>query len=356
MSSSFSEGMSSFVQCFKGPAAELFTEHLKTNPEHFDSWMYRGTSYRILGLTSKAISDYATAEKYGSPCEKLVVQGLSLLTQDKFSGATALFKQATTSFPNDAIGWHHYGYIRCLPEFKYSDEAAFALRKAISLNYRFSGVTYYLLGKILISKGDRSAIDLFREGLRLNPTCTVMHIELGGALLEAGSSREAEKLLSKALELNDTLVEANRLLGKLFSLEGNDAEAAKHRSVFEKAALKQGANSGRDMGKGGDGSYDWESVRDETWKSIKKDSLTKARYRNITYYKIKDRRPDSDKFIWVSKDTAGHAGSGFKVWIEKGRKIVFDSSYDEKLQRIANKHDSNEGNEIAIQSMSIDFK
>ena len=217
------------MQCFKAPAAKLFTEHLKTNPEHFDSWMYRGWSYDILGSRNEAVSDYAMAEKHGSPCEKMVAQGLSLQAEKKFSDATALFKEATIAYPNDAIGWHHYGSSQCDNQ----DEAIFALRKAISLNYRYSGLTHYYLGKHLVSKKEYAkAIDHFREGVRLNPTCTVNHIELGSALLAAGSLQEAEDHLLKALELNDNLIEANRLLATLYGRKGDLKEFLKHSNVF----------------------------------------------------------------------------------------------------------------------------
>ena len=208
--------------CFKAPAAKLFTEHLKTNPKHFDSWMFRGWSYDVLGSTNEAVSDYAMAEKHGSPCEKLIAQGMSLQAQKKFSDATALFEEATIAYPNDAIGWHHYGFMISCDD---QDEAIFALRKAISLNYRYSGLTHYYLGKLLVSKGENvKAIANFMEGVRLNPTCTSNHIELGSALLAAGFLQEAEDYLLKALELNDNLTEANFLLAMLYYRKGDFKE------------------------------------------------------------------------------------------------------------------------------------
>ena len=229
----FSKGMSTFMQCFKAPAAKLFTEHLKTNPKHFDSWMFRGLSYDILDSREEAVSDYAMAEKHGSPCEKLVAQGLSLQTEKKFSDATALFKEATIAYPNDAIGWHHYGS-SCDDQ----DEAIFALKKAISLNYRYSGLTHYYLGKLLVSKGKNTeAIDHFMEGVRLNPTCTNNHIELGSALLAAGFLQEAEDHLLKALELNDSIIEANLVLGMLYYRKRDFKECEKHFDVFNSFVL-----------------------------------------------------------------------------------------------------------------------
>ncbi len=62
-------------------------------------------------------------------------------------------------------------------------------------------------------------------------------------------------------------------------------------------------------------------------------------------YKIKDPAKDGD-YLWVSLDTAKHAGSAFKVWEDKRSKIVFKSSYDEHFKEMKQKHDSNEGREI----------
>ena len=39
-------------------------------------------------------------------CEKMVVQGLNLQAQEKYSDATVVFKEATIVYPSDAIGWH----------------------------------------------------------------------------------------------------------------------------------------------------------------------------------------------------------------------------------------------------------
>lgn len=388
MASSFSQGLSTFMQCFKAPAIKLFSEHLQAHPDHFDSWMYRGISHQILGNSTEAIKDFEKAANYGSPCERLVVQGLSLQEQGKHSDAATLFERATKIHSNEAIGWHFYG-IQC----GNSEVAIIALQNAIKLNYRFSGITHYFLGQLLLQKGETyEAIDQFRRGLRHDPTCTVMYIALGGALMKTGSDAKAKELLLKALELNDTQIEANRLLASLYARENNHAEAAKHQAVYlaqggelhhnkepkqQHGGKKEGAtaeespksagsytparyDSGK--GKGGDGGSgdgngsddDWVATREEKWREIKKKSLKKGVYQGVTMYRIENPN-EKGKYIWVSKDTAGHAGSGFKVWKEnsKGNKLEFDSSYDHRFQKMTNKHESNAGKVIKMSDMNF---
>ena len=366
----FNQGLSTFMQCFKGPAAELFTKHLKTNPGHFDSWMYRGLCYAILGKKSEAVSDYTTAEKYGTPSEKMVVQGLKLQVQDRSEEAVAVFKQITTTYPSDPMGWHYYGTTRFNQGYT-DDETASALKKAISLNVNYQrsevGLTYFFLGRLLNLNGKtEEAIDHLRKGVDLNPTCTVNYIELGAALLQKGSHAEAKRHLLYALELNDTQIEANRCLAKLFHEEKNYDDAGMHAAVFigSTTIVKEeeggkgggGGNSGGSGSSGDDDSEDddWESRRAKTWQNTKKEATVKAKHEGIIYYKITDG--SKKRKIWVSHDTAKHAGSAFKVWLDKRSKIVFGSSCDKNLRIIKDKHESNAGREIKKSDMQILWK
>lgn len=179
-----------------------------------------------------------------------------------------------------------------------------------------------------------------------------MYIELGSALLKVGSYAEAKQLLLRALELNDTQIEANRLLAELFLHEKNYPEATKHEAIFKersRGSQQKRGGAGGGSGESSSSDDDTESTAADAWKRIKKESLCKAKYGRVIYHRIKD--PNGQKHIWVSRDTAKHAGSAFKVWLEKGSRIVFDSSYDENLKRMAGKHESNAGREIMISAM-----
>ena len=56
---------------------------------------------------------------------------------------------------------------------------------------------------------------------------------------------------------------------------------------------------------------------------------------------------------WVTLDRARHAGAGFKVWIDKESYIEFESSYDNALEIMPDKHESNEGKRIRKVNMNI---
>lgn len=363
--SEFQKGLSTFMRCFKAPAAELFSQHLKTNPTHFDSWMYRGICYSILGKQDEAISDFTTAAKYGNPCEKMVMQGLGLQAQRKHEEAVLLLKQATTAYPNDPMGWHYYGVIR-LYQGNADDEVASALKSAIRLNYRYSEVSHLILGQLLRSKGEVSkSIDHLRTGLSMNPTCTVNYIELGAALLEIHQCGEAKDLLLKALELNDTQVEANRLLATLYFLEKNFDAAGHHAAIFfgKTTDCKQrqrgngggssssGGGGGDDGGSGGSGSDESDGDEISNEEALKQEAVAKAVHNRIDYFKI--RVGTKKKYIWVSLDKAKHGGAAFKVWKDKGATINFVSSYNENMEEMKNKHESNEGRKIKKSDMNI---
>ena len=371
----FDQGISVFYQCFKEPAAEIFTKHLQSHPKDFHCWMYRGLSYEFLGDESKAVHDYSQAEVLARtnnlPCEVMIVQGCKLRAQHNTEKAMATFERATKDYPHKAIGWHFYGSDRYNHGLR-DDVTIAALRKAIELNYRFSGITSFFLGSLLSLQGNHvESLHHLRNGIKINPTCTINYIALGDVLVKTGCDEEAEQHYWKAIELNDTQVEANRGLAKIYAHRGDSDRATQHAAIYIEAKhskrssasessgghggssngggsrAMEGGSGGGGGGGGGGGSGDKVG---ENWAKTKKVATHKGKHRGIIYY----RRELEGEYVWISLDRAHHAGAAFKVWKETRNQIYFDSSYDENLERMSDKHESNEGEWIQKCDMKIE--
>lgn len=375
----FDQGISTFMQCFKSPAVKLFTKHLQSNPKHFECWMYRGICFEILGEKANAIADYTQAESYGTPCEQMVVQGLKYRVQGNDGEATAMLEQATKRYPLEPISWHFYGVIRYNQGLA-DDTTAAALRKAVDLKYRRSGVTRYFLGNLLASMGKNAeAIEHLRAGIALSPTSTINYIALGDSLFQTGSYEEAKEHYLTALGLNKTQIAANLGLVKIYVHEGNYDAAAVQVAIYIEASYStqnrasklgsgkgnhaksarggsggmggSGGGSGGGGGDGSDGSDDEDPIalQGETWKEVKRKATARAEYGDIHFRKVTIDGADK----WVSFDRARHAGSAFKVWVDKRSRIEFESSYDGNLKKMDGKHESNEGKFILKSQMKI---
>eukprot|EP00118_Oscarella_pearsei_P026102 m.309394 g.309394 ORF g.309394 m.309394 type:complete len:443 (+) comp46320_c0_seq1:44-1372(+) len=233
MSSAFSQGFATFMQCFKEEAASHFTRHLEAFPNDFACLHYRGISYSILGKSDKAIQDFVRAEQVGNPCEKLVAQGLRLKEQGRVDESTKVLKHATAAYPRKGIAWHHYA---CdLMKAGLTKDAAAAFRNAISLGYQFSCVSQCLLGKILAAEGRHDeAISQYEASLKDNSSTTICHIGLGDSLLATGRSSRAEDCYKKAVELNPTQMQANLGLASIYLQEGDYVGASKEFEVCQK--------------------------------------------------------------------------------------------------------------------------
>ena len=196
---------------------------MKSNPGHFKSLLYRGISYKILGNRQKALADFSDARRNGNPCEQLIVDGYVKVFQGNTEEGISLFRKATVQYPKDPIGWHFYGLISCTYLNSSSQDVVTALQKSIESGNEQAGLDYYFLGLIMHSSGQtKQAVHYLREGLKLCPTHTNNYIQLGKVLLEDDQQGEAEILLRKAKELNDTLIEIDILLHKVSLLEKQD--------------------------------------------------------------------------------------------------------------------------------------
>jgi tetratricopeptide (TPR) repeat protein len=226
--SGFTGGIRTFWSCNKAGAIPHFSQHLSSNPRHFNSLLFRGISYSIINQSANAVADLQQAERVGSGSEKLVARSqLSFLQGKEAEGVKAL-KEATDKYPNDGIGWFWYGMM--LSDHKQGQDA---LRRAIDLNYSEAPECHFQLGRQHAAAGDhQKAITAYRTSLEGNPYRTVCHISLGFSLLETGQTQDAKECFLKAVDLNPALTEANLGLAKVYNKEGDQMQAKKHSDIW----------------------------------------------------------------------------------------------------------------------------
>ena len=385
-SSAFDEGFAIFSTNNEQAAVEHFSEHLQRFPRHFESWMYRGISYEILGNQSAALTDYSEAQKWGTLCEKIVVRGLQMRLQGKKEGASNEFRQAKECFPEEGIAWHFYGIDKMGQDS--TEEAKEAFEKAIATGYRKSCVSRYFLGKLHGDTGSHAeAITFYRDSLKGNPDMTICHIGLSDSLFETGALAEAKERYETAISLNPTQVQANLGLARILIREDQSDAAVQHfmkwadpltlLSMSSSSALSEtgsggsgtGSGGGRSGGSGtgtGGGRYGGSVISDGGDSSSgshgKKKGTTLGRRglhtsatdRNpwqITYdqtlwiaehdYAGKLFQWKKDDRFWFAVDRARHGGAKYKVFMEKGNKLIFHASADEYGQFMKDKHESN---------------
>ena len=320
------------------------------------------------------MEDFSIAERYGTPCEKLVAKAHRLVTQKQpVTEIKEVYKQATEKYSKEAVGWHFYGASRH-SWGENDDETVSALQNAIDLKFRQVYMTHYFLGVVQNERGQYDeAIRQHEAAIAGNgQTFTIAHIALGGLLLSKGSSERAKQCFLTATRLNSTQIRANVGLVHIYLQEGNVQEAVLHAATFIEAAYargrgdqgggsKRGGSGGGGGGGGGGGSGgggegggsdDDTEKQKEKWDKVKGQATHKATVGNDKsrqYYLTKIRGENK----WVSYDHARHAGAAFKVWRDKSSCIEFESSYDVNLNEMSGKHESQEGKVIKKADMNI---
>lgn len=362
-------------------AVEHFSQHLQLFPHHFESLMYRGISYEILGNQSAALTDYSEAEKWGTPCEKIVVRGLRIRLQGKKEEASNAFKRAKECFPREGIAWHFYGIDKV--EQDSTEEAKEAFEKAIAAGYRKSCVSSYMyfLGKLHGDKGNHAeAIKFYRDSLNADPNMTICHIGLGDSLFETGALAKARESYETAIELNPTQVLANLGLARILIREDQSDAAVQHfmkwadpstlLSMSSSSAVSGTGSGGHRSGGSGTGSgggrYGGSIISDggdSSSGSHGKKKVTNLGKRGL-HTSATDRKPwqitydqtlwiaehdyagklfqwKKDDRFWFAVDRTRHGGAKYKVFMEKGSSLVFHASADEYGQFMKDKHESN---------------
>ena len=235
----FTGGIRTFWSCNKAGAIPHFSQHLSSNPRHFNSLLFRGISYSIIDQPVNATADLQQAERVGSGPEKLVARSQLSFIQGKQAEGVKALKEATDKYPNDGIGWFWYGMM--LSDHKQGQDA---LKRAIDLNYSEAPECHFQLGRQHAAAGDHQrAITAYRTSLVGNPYRTVCHISLGFSLLETGQTQDAKECFLKAVDLNPALTEANLGLAKVYSKEGDQMQAKKHSDIWTQSQKSQDESS-----------------------------------------------------------------------------------------------------------------
>ena len=381
--SAFAEGFATFSRCNKQGAVELFSQHLQQFPHDFECLMYRGASYEFLGHQSAAVNDYSEAEKWGTPCEKIVVSGLRMRVQGQKEEASNAFRLAKETYAREGIAWHFYGIDRMRSDAK--EEAQEAFERALAADYRRSCVSCYFLGQLHAAKGNHAAaIKFYRDSLKANPETTICHIGLGDSLFETGSLAEAKERYETAIRLNPAQVQANLGLARILIREDQSDEAVQHFMKWADPSTLLSMSSSSDGGRAGAGSSGGGSGGDGDGSSS--GSGGKKQGKNVgnrglhtsTTGKKPWKIPDDqilkiaehpyvgklfqwkkDDRLWFAVDRARHGGAKYKAFRDTGNKLVFLCSVDEYGHFMENKHESNARSEkqrLTIPKNQLSYK
>jgi tetratricopeptide (TPR) repeat protein len=123
------------------------------------------------------------------------------------------------------LGKAHYG-------LKNNQKAMEALQRALRFN-ELDDRAMNLLGRVYLEEGEGNeiALSLCRKSVELEPSNLRYVLYLGEVLLQCSQYREARKNLYRCLKSRDCKMEAQRLLGESYALEGQQRRAE---SWFEK--------------------------------------------------------------------------------------------------------------------------
>jgi len=181
---------------------------------------------------------------------------------NRYDTALMAIRKETAAYPKDASAWMWLGVIELARD--HPEEAASALDKAAKLAPDNVDILYHRgRAHLMVSKNsyeqmfqadakswrvhqvlaqanaeaerDADAIREYEAAIKLAPTQSGLHEELGSELRAAGKPQEAEAAFERELEINPNNARARYKLGVL-SIEKGDGERAK-RSI--EAALRQ---------------------------------------------------------------------------------------------------------------------
>lgn len=304
----FTEGLRVFLSCKKPESVPKFTKYLERNPDHFYARLYRGTAHKLSGDKDAAAKDYkfVMESSKSDEAQKMVAKAaLTKLPENTESNKESLkiLQDAYYRYANNAMVNHYLGV-----ELYHSgrhDEAQPYLMQAIRLGYCFSGVTHYILGSIFEKKGvHQKAASEFQLSLSQFNCLTLAHLDLAQSLKALGRNAEAETHLRTASVLNPALYQEF-----VTKNTKNKLEVSTQNSFY---VAKAGGN---------------------------------------TYYLIKEFEGKPNNRFWFVKDTTGHAGCRYKVYINRKDSLEFSHGVDEYGKRIP-KAESMKGHTIKKKNLA----
>ncbi len=118
-------------------------------------------------------------------------------------------------------------------------EAELALKKAISLNPKYSNA-YYNLAVLYINQGNLKEAELaLKKAIKFKSDFAIAYYNLGFVLTELGRLKEAESFTLKALKVDTQLTDAYLLLS---TMSGDNKSDKWHKRLFSESIIKKKGN------------------------------------------------------------------------------------------------------------------
>ena len=304
--SSFGQGLAVFLSSKKANSIPYFTQHLSTNPNDFHARYYRGLAYAIIGDKPNAIADYKSLVQTSKGAEHSVMKAKLAVLQGQLSPREAVNSLINASSQYPENGFFHAAIGGMLvQELTEYNEAYPYLKNAVKTEHQLTGTANCFLAQVHKKRGEyREAERCFRRALSQHETLTIAHLGLAETLTDA---KEAKKHLDRAAQLNRELY---------------------NQHVADKSPLKLDINQ--------------------------QNSRKVGSFGGRKYYMPKMYQGKHNDRFWLVKDTAGHAGSQYKVYSESGGFLAFECAIDQYGKIMANKHESMAGHRIRMKDLHLE--
>lgn len=227
-----------------------FARAVKTRPP-------QASDLKIAALDYVLLNDYDDAARYleqsltmnPADDEARYHLGRVRYQQNKFDLAIAAFRLVLQHDPENLKAHNNLGL--CLEAKDQTSPAIAEYRKAIDLDAKAPDHTeqpYLNEGKLLNTLNRASeAVSVLTEAVRISPSSSSSHYELGRAQFALGNLEDAQTELQKAIKLDPQNSSVHYLLGRVLSRMGKADEAAAEFKLTENLIHQKNAKS-RGMG------------------------------------------------------------------------------------------------------------
>jgi tetratricopeptide (TPR) repeat protein len=259
-----------------GEAEQGFAEVVKLNPNFAEAYLNLGLSQEQQGKNADAAASFHKAAQLKPKLRGAnLFLGIAEYRLNHYDGAAAALQIETTNYPKDAAGWMWLGITRLAQDRP--EDSAVALDKAVELDPNNIDVLYHRgRAHLLVSRDsytrmfklnpnswrvhqvlaqmdadsehDEEAVLEYIEAIKLAPSQSGLHEELGSEYSVLVKIPEAEAAFRKELEIDPNNALARYKLGVIEVGQGNAADGK--RLIMEALALKPGlANADYNLGR-----------------------------------------------------------------------------------------------------------
>ncbi|CAC5403255.1 unnamed protein product [Mytilus coruscus] len=361
--SGLSVGLATFASCDKAGSIPHFTRHLQSYPNDFEATIWRAKAYSIIGQKEKALADFRRAEKHGVGPQKYIAESMSASMEGNEQKSMGTLLNAVKAYPKCGEVWSCIGSKQFYANAH--DAALPTLTQAIDLGKQNSETQkpwcYWSnqhVGDIYYTKHQvPNAEPYYNTAVTSCNTFTIAHLGISRCNIINKNIPEAKIRFQTAKSLNPKLVhwgnfaefekcvvsdfyQSDTSTGRRYDGETTSSVESQFSKVTisEKNAASGysasnrvvgarqggvGSNGGGNRGGGGGngGGNDGGDDDDYVWNKFRETSkMTKKHDDGRQFKRIGDSK------YWLSRDKAGHGGSFFKVFIEKGNTLDFIGS------------------------------